>query len=370
MKTTRTILFLVLSMFLISTISAVTTYAEFSDDSQSKTIKYGDSIGFDISAFTMNTPMNVKVQLVDSSNNIMHTFFDGSVATKSYSLTETIIPSMYTKTGNFNLIATATDKLNTQTATLTLTVNPETTAPIITLLGANPQIIVRGTAYIELGATANDNIDGDLTSSIVIDSSNINTGVIGSYVINYSVTDAAGNKGNAIRIVNVIPPAADTTAPIITVIVPQIKKYSSNDLTLKISTDEPATVEFKIDDGKKKLMTLSGTNTYVHDVTLSGGSHIVTFYASDSLGNQRITTVSFSIKKDSEDSIRLIEAGEPKTTSSSGSFLTNLNEKSNEAIIIVSEAKVISPFNIEEENALQSFWEMIINFFKRLFGLN
>ena len=37
---------------------------------------------------------------------------------------------------------------------------PDTTAPVISLSGANPQTIEIGTAYTELGATATDDKDG------------------------------------------------------------------------------------------------------------------------------------------------------------------------------------------------------------------
>ena len=42
------------------------------------------------------------------------------------------------------------------------------TPPIITLNGDNPLIIEVNTSYTELGATALDNVDGDLTSNIII----------------------------------------------------------------------------------------------------------------------------------------------------------------------------------------------------------
>ena len=41
--------------------------------------------------------------------------------------------------------------------------------PVIDLLGANPQTVEAGESYIEHGASAMDNVDGDLTNSIVID---------------------------------------------------------------------------------------------------------------------------------------------------------------------------------------------------------
>ena len=66
----------------------------------------------------------------------------------------------------------------------------DTNAPTITLTGSNPQTIEACSAYVELGATANDVCDGDITASIVINSAAVNTSVVGSYQVTYDVTDA------------------------------------------------------------------------------------------------------------------------------------------------------------------------------------
>ena len=50
----------------------------------------------------------------------------------------------------------------------------------------------RGDTYTELGATATDAEDGDLTASIVI-TGNVNADVVGTYTVRYNVTDSAGN---------------------------------------------------------------------------------------------------------------------------------------------------------------------------------
>jgi hypothetical protein len=44
------------------------------------------------------------------------------------------------------------------------------------------------------GVEAMDNIDGDLTRKIYVNTTNLNTSIEGEYVITYSVTDQAGNK--------------------------------------------------------------------------------------------------------------------------------------------------------------------------------
>ena len=79
--------------------------------------------------------------------------------------------------------------------------------PIITLIGDNPLNLNVGDEYIELGATAYDQVDGDITSNIVSDSSLVNTSLSGSYNVTYIVTDSSGNKTTKVREVNVINPS-------------------------------------------------------------------------------------------------------------------------------------------------------------------
>jgi hypothetical protein len=62
---------------------------------------------------------------------------------------------------------------------------------VITLLGDNPQNITELDPYVEAGASAFDVVDGDLTASIVIDASEVDTSVVGRYQVTYNVSDAA-----------------------------------------------------------------------------------------------------------------------------------------------------------------------------------
>jgi hypothetical protein len=76
--------------------------------------------------------------------------------------------------------------------------SPDNALPVITLTGDNPQIIAVGEAYVELGATASDNRDGDLTTSIVVNASAIDSAVPGTYQVSYNVSDAAGNAATTV----------------------------------------------------------------------------------------------------------------------------------------------------------------------------
>ncbi|MCK0114412.1 immunoglobulin-like domain-containing protein, partial [Gelidibacter sp. F63206] len=62
-------------------------------------------------------------------------------------------------------------------------------------------------------ATANDPCFGDISGSIVIDASAVNTAVVGTYTVTYNVMDAEGNSATEVtRTVNVV----DNTDPTIT----------------------------------------------------------------------------------------------------------------------------------------------------------
>ena len=72
-------------------------------------------------------------------------------------------------------------------------------APVISLVGNNPQQILLNTPYVELGATTDDG------SALVIDASTVNTGVIGSYSVTYNATDASCNDAVQVaRMVDVV----------------------------------------------------------------------------------------------------------------------------------------------------------------------
>lgn len=74
--------------------------------------------------------------------------------------------------------------------------------PVIQLIGESRVDLPAGAPYEESGATAYDDIDGDLTDAIVIES-NVNSTVVGSYHVSYRVADRATNVATVQRVVNV-----------------------------------------------------------------------------------------------------------------------------------------------------------------------
>ena len=83
----------------------------------------------------------------------------------------------------------------------------DTVKPVITRTGSATINLTVGDTYSELGATATDNIDGNLTSSIII-SGSVNTSSAGTYTRNYNVSDAAGNEANQVSRSVIVSPAS------------------------------------------------------------------------------------------------------------------------------------------------------------------
>ena len=85
----------------------------------------------------------------------------------------------------------------------------DTTSPTLTLRGAPSVNLAINAPYVDAGATATDSNDGDLTSRIVVVNP-VNTAVIGTYTITYSVSDLSGNAAAPVaRTVTVGPESAE-----------------------------------------------------------------------------------------------------------------------------------------------------------------
>ena len=84
--------------------------------------------------------------------------------------------------------------------------------PVITLNGSSSINLKVGEAYVEQGATAKDDIDGDISSKIIT-TGTVNTKVAGTYMVTYTVSDVAGNVSTATRTVVVTAAVVPSTPP-------------------------------------------------------------------------------------------------------------------------------------------------------------
>jgi hypothetical protein len=102
---------------------------------------------------------------------------------------------------NTNIENTETENSSSTTSTIT-----DTTSPVITLVGDSVLDITKDASYVDAGATALDDTDGDLTSAIIKGGTFVDTSIIGTYTITYSVKDLANNPAVVVtRTVNIIP---------------------------------------------------------------------------------------------------------------------------------------------------------------------
>ena len=150
----------------------------------------------------------------------------------------------------------------------------DTTVPTIELLGANPMTVECGDEYIEVGGVAMDDCYDDISGDIVIDSSAVDTTIVGTYEVTYNVTDSEGNAAEeVVRTVNVV----DTTRPVITLV-----------------GDNPLTVECKdtyVEPGATAADTCFGDIS--EDVFVSGdivdtsvvGTYTITYNVTDAEEN-------------------------------------------------------------------------------------
>lgn len=179
------------------------------------TVQNQNDSDFDNIAFTDNLPTGL---VIANPANIFNGFGFGSGLTATsgtslISLTSGTIAANSSETLEVDVVG-ATPGNHTNTVNLTSPVNAngsadlmiqdDVEAPVITLVGPNPQTILQCNPYVELGATATDNCDGDITDDIVIDNSSVDTKTPGSYDVTYASEDAAGNFSQQIREVIVV----------------------------------------------------------------------------------------------------------------------------------------------------------------------
>ncbi len=162
------------------------------------------------------------------------------------------------------------EELNTLVRTLM-----DTIEPVITLNGNSSISITIGNVYIEKGATALDNKDGDISSKIVTVNT-VDTSKEGSYTVTYSVEDEAGNSTEKIRTVNVVI-QLDETAPILTL----NGAAEINILRGKAYSDAGATaLDDRDGDISSNIVTVGSVDTS------KVGTYTITYSVKDIAGNE------------------------------------------------------------------------------------
>jgi len=97
---------------------------------------------------------------------------------------------------------TATDSSGNTTSINRVVNVIDSVQPELSIIGESSITIYTGNYYEDQGATAIDNYDGEMTSSIET-TSNVDTVSAGVYTVSYTATDSSGNVAQATRTINV-----------------------------------------------------------------------------------------------------------------------------------------------------------------------
>lgn len=148
----------------------------------------------------------------------------------------------------------------------------DSTPPVITLNGEAAIQLEAGSEYIEAGATAEDDVDGEVSVSI---SGSVDINKLGEYTLTYTAVDSSGNSANESRTVTVV----DTTPPVITLL-------GESDIQVEAGseyTDAGATASDTVDGDVS--VTIEGSVN-----TSALGEYTLTYSANDLSGNSSTTT--------------------------------------------------------------------------------
>jgi hypothetical protein len=195
----------------------------------------------------------------------------------------------------------------------------DTTPPVITLNGAATIDLTVGDTFTDPGATANDDVDGDLTNDIAVGGDAVDTNTAGTYVITYNVSDAAGNAATEVtRTVNVNPAQTVDLTGNLTLqgryATQQLPADHSGDFTLELYQSGNLVDTFTVTTDASGQFTLFdmqvAAGTYemkikhdqylstVETVTLAVGNNTVDFgeqAAGDANNDNQVSALDFSI---------------------------------------------------------------------------
>ena len=160
-------------------------------------------------------------------------------------------------------------------------VKPDGANPELELFGGAGITREAGQAWAEPGAAGHDARDGNLTASITV-SGTVDMNTTGTYVLTYSVADAAGNEVNASRTVTVV----DTTNPVLTLLGDANMSQAKDSAWV----DPGATASDSLDGNLTSSITITGTV----DVNTTG-VYTLTYSVSDGASNEANATRTVNV---------------------------------------------------------------------------
>jgi len=223
------------------TITYKATNSSNQTSTRTRTVIVRDTIGPVITLSSNNTPVYLEQNTGNlSSVQPTATALDAVDGSRNVTITNNVNVNA---AGTYQITYTAADLSgNTSTKTIPVIVR-DTTPPVITLLGDNPYTIEASTntAYVDPGATAFDDVDGNVT---VTKTGSVTKNVKGTYLLQYNATDQAGNAASPVTRTVIV---RDTTPP--TLIVPNTIISVSSDSSITTFDFKTGVSAFDIVDG-------------------------------------------------------------------------------------------------------------------------
>jgi len=263
----------------------LTEYTNYADSSFGKTTVYrGGSYSLTVSRSTNDLNMSRKAWVdfnldgdFDDAGELIGSDLNNKNLSATYNFTIPVtagigsarlrVGSTY---GNTFLTPCASDRGEFED--YVLEVGRDMVKPVITMLGQDTVYVEVNKSYTDAGATAMDNLEGNITSKI-IKSSTVDTSQVGFYTITYNVSDVYGNQADTKT--RVVAVRVDMTPPVITVL-------GSNPVTIHVGgtyTDAGATA---VDNYSGVITSLISTINPVNVNVV--GTYSVTYAVADYFG--------------------------------------------------------------------------------------
>ena len=148
--------------------------------------------------------IDLKDLLLENGGSIDSSKVKATKVCKGYVIATKVDSEVYKPYISFGNYYTTEGYVNSDTTTKKKTTSQkDTEKPVITLKGNSEITLNQGDKYNDEGASATDNIDGDITSKIKV-SGKVDITKSGTYTITYTVTDKAGNRTEVTRKVTVV----------------------------------------------------------------------------------------------------------------------------------------------------------------------